>query len=95
MIDIVHPHCKIEGCTTLASFNMPGESRGEFCSQHKQVPWRSFCCIMPRALLRACFMPCSLADVASLMRCCGKSTTESRPGFQLSRQLSGACRRAW
>lgn len=37
MVDIVHPHCKIEACTTLASFNMPGESRGEFCSQHKLV----------------------------------------------------------
>lgn len=37
MIDIVHPHCKIEGCATLASFNMPGESRGEYCSQHKLV----------------------------------------------------------
>ena len=37
MVDIVHPHCKVEGCTTLASFNMPGESRGEYCSQHKLV----------------------------------------------------------
>ena len=37
MVDIVHPHCKIQGCTTLASFNMPGESRGEYCSQHKLV----------------------------------------------------------
>ncbi|BDA51522.1 hypothetical protein COCOBI_19-0780 [Coccomyxa sp. Obi] len=35
MIDIVHPHCKIEGCTTLASFNISGQSRGEYCSQHK------------------------------------------------------------
>ena len=37
MVDIVHPHCKIEGCTTLASFNMSGQSRGEYCSQHKLV----------------------------------------------------------
>ncbi|KAK9918176.1 hypothetical protein WJX75_001977 [Coccomyxa subellipsoidea] len=35
MIDIVHPHCKVEGCTTLASFNVSGHSRGEYCSQHK------------------------------------------------------------
>jgi hypothetical protein len=37
MVDIVHPHCKVEGCTTLASFNISGQSRGEYCSQHKLV----------------------------------------------------------
>jgi hypothetical protein len=37
MIDIVHPHCKVEGCTTLASFNISGHSRGEYCSLHKLV----------------------------------------------------------
>ena len=49
MVDIVHPHCKIEGCATLASFNMPGECRGEYCSQHKQVrpAWPS----LPKSLL--------------------------------------------
>ena len=40
MVDIVHPHCKIEGCTTLASFNISGQSRGEYCSQHKLVSVR-------------------------------------------------------
>ena len=37
MVDIVHPHCKIEGGNTLASFYMQGESRGEYCSQNKLV----------------------------------------------------------
>ena len=66
MIDIVHPHCKIEGCTTLASFNMPGESRGEFCSQHKQVPACSWAALGRCPPLPAHMMQCSLANVPSL-----------------------------
>ena len=66
MIDIVHPHCKIEGCTTLASFNMPGESRGEFCSQHKQVPRCSLAALGRCPLLPAHIMRCSLANVPFL-----------------------------
>ena len=36
MVDVKHKHCQYPGCSILPIYNLSGETKGKFCTAHKE-----------------------------------------------------------